>query len=79
MHISNYYGEKFAKDENYFSHLRFGYKNGTGCIEASLLINEVINHFVERGIKVFVCSLDVHKAFDTEWIDGPFLSFFFQS
>ena len=37
--------EKFAND--YFSHLQFGFKNGTGCIEASFLINEAISYFVE--------------------------------
>ena len=26
--------EKLAKDKNYFSHLQFGFKNGTGCIDA---------------------------------------------
>ena len=41
--------EKFAKYKNYFFHLQFGFKHGTGCIEASFLINEAINHFVERG------------------------------
>ena len=59
--------EKFGKDKNYFSHLQFDFKNGTGCTEASFLINEAINHFV-----VFVCFLDVHKAFDRVWIDGLF-------
>ena len=68
--------EKFAKDKNYFSHLQFGFKNGTGCIEASFLINEAINHFVERGSKVFACFLDVRKAFDTVWIDGLFFKLF---
>ena len=47
--------EKFAKDKGYFSHLQFGFKAGTGCMEASFLINEAINHFVERGGKVFEC------------------------
>ena len=68
--------EKFAKDENSFSHLQFGFENGTGCIETLFLINEVINHFVERGSKVFACFLDVHKAFDTVWIDGLFFKLF---
>ena len=36
--------EKFAKDKNYFSHLQFSFRNGTGCTEASFLINEAINH-----------------------------------
>ena len=34
-------------------------------MEASFLITEAINHFVERGGKVFACFLDVRKAFDT--------------
>ena len=68
--------EKFSKDKNYFSHLQFGFKNGTGCIEASFLINEAINHFAERGSKVFACFLDVRKAFDTVWIDGLFFKLF---
>ena len=65
--------EKFAND--YFSHLQFGFKNGTGCMaSASFLINEAISYFVERGSKVFACFSDVPKAFDIVWIDG----FFFQ-
>ena len=62
--------EKFAKDKGYFSHLQFGFKAGTGCMEASFLTNEAINHFFERGGKVFACFLDVRKAFDTVWIYG---------
>ena len=62
--------EKFGKDKGHFSHLQFGFKAGTGCMEASFLINEAINHFVERGGKVFTCFLDVRKDFDTVWIDG---------
>ena len=68
--------EKFAKDKNYFSHLQFGFENGTGSIEASFLINEAINHFVERGSKVFACFLDVRKPFDTVWLDGLFFKLF---
>ena len=66
--------EKFAND--YFSHLQFGFKNGTGCIEASFLINQAISYFVERGSKVFACFLDIRKAFDTVWIDGLFFKLF---
>ena len=64
------------QNTNYFSHIQFGIKNGTGSIEASFLINEAINHFVERGSKVFACFLDVRKAFDTVWIDGRFFKLF---
>ena len=57
--------EKFAKDKGYFSDFQFCFKAGTGCMEASFLINEAINHFVERGGKLFACFVDVRKAFDT--------------
>ena len=64
----------FAND--HFSHLQFGFDNGTGCIEASFLINEAISYSVERGSNVFACFLDVCKAFDTVWIDGLFVKLF---
>ena len=54
----------------------FGFKNGTGCTEASFSINEAINHFVEKSSKVFACFLDVRKAFDAVWVDGLSLSYF---
>ena len=61
--------EKFAKYKGYFSHLQFGFKAGTGCVEASFLINEAFNHFVERW-ESFCMFLDVRKAFGTLWING---------
>ena len=54
----------------YFSEMQFGFKEGSGCIEASFTILEAINHMLERGSKIFTCFLDVRKAFDTVWIDG---------
>ena len=55
-----------------FSHLQFGFQEGVGCIEASFTILETVNHYLECGSKIFGCFLDVHKAFDTIWIDGLF-------
>ena len=37
--------------------LQFGFKNGTGCIDASFLINEAVDHFVERSLPVFWMSV----------------------
>ena len=62
--------EKFAIDNEYFSELQFGFREGVGCIEASFTVLETINHMLEQGSKVFSCFLDVRKAFDTVWIDG---------
>ena len=51
--------------------MQFGFQDGVGCIEASLLISETINHKMpERGSKIFSYFLDVREAFDTVWIDG---------
>ena len=62
--------ETYATEKGYFSELQFGFREGVGCIEASFIILETINHMLERGSKVFSCFLDVRKAFDTVWIDG---------
>ena len=61
--------EKFAGDNEYFSELQFGFREGVGSIEASFTVLETINHTLERDSKVFSCFLDVRKAFDTVWID----------
>ena len=50
--------------------MQFGFQEGSGCIEASSLILETINHMLDRGSKMFSCFLDVWEAFDTVWIDG---------
>ena len=60
----------YATEKGYFYELQFGFREGVGCIEASFIILETINHMLERGSKVFSCFLDVRKAFDTVWIDG---------
>ena len=57
--------ETYATEKGYFSELQFGFREGVGCIEASFIILETINHMLERGSKVFSCFLDVRKAFDT--------------
>ena len=61
--------EAFAKQRGFFSEMQFGFQEGVGCIEASFVILETINHMLKWGSKVFSCFLDVRKAFDTVWID----------
>ena len=45
--------EAFAKQRCFFSEMRFGFQEGVGCIEASFVILETINHTLEWGSKVF--------------------------
>ena len=62
--------ESYDDQKGLFSDMQFGFKKGVGCTQASFTILETINHMLGRGSKVFVCFLDVRKAFDTVWIDG---------
>ena len=42
-------------------------------------ILEAANYPLERGSEMFSCFLDVHKAFDTVWIDGLLFKLFSES
>ena len=68
--------EKFASQKGYFSQMKFGFQEGVGCVEASFTILETINHMLESRSKIFGCFLDVHKAFNTVWIDGLLFKLF---
>ena len=61
-----------------FSNMQFRFQEGVGCIKASFIILETINHMLERGSKIFSCFLDVRKAFDTVWIDGLLFKLFME-
>ena len=62
--------EKCTERRGFFLKMQFSFQEGVGCIEASFIILETINHILELGSKIFSCFLDVCKAFDTVWIDG---------
>ena len=68
--------EKCAERRGFFSKMQFGFQEGVGCIKASFIILETINHMLERGSKIFSCFLDVRKAFDTVWIDDLLFKLF---
>ena len=71
--------ENFAEQMGLFSNMQFGFKKGVGCTEASFTILESINHMLEHGNKIFICFLDVRKAFDTVRIDGLLFKLFLNS
>ena len=62
--------EKYTERRGFSSKMQFGFWEGVGGIEATFIILETINHMLERGSKIFSCFLDVHKTFDTVWIDS---------
>ena len=43
---------------------QFGFKKGLGCRDAIFCVRSVIEHFVENGTTVNLCSIDLSKAFD---------------
>ena len=45
--------EKFANQAGYFLEMQFGFQEESGCIEASFMILETINHMLERGSRMF--------------------------
>ena len=55
--------------------MQFGFQ-GVEFAEASFTTLETISHMLERCSKIFGCFLDVHKGFDTVWIDGLLFKLF---
>ena len=67
--------EKFVIDNEYFSELQFGFREGVGCIEASFTILETINHMLEWGVvRCLVVSLTYTKLLIQFGLMGYFLS-----
>jgi len=44
--------------------LQYGFKKGSGCVDAVFTFRESVQYFTSRGSKVFCVSLDANKAFD---------------
>ena len=67
--------EKFAVDNEYFSELQFGFREGAGYTEASFTILETINHMLKRGITCSVVSLTSAKVLIQFGLKGYFSSY----
>lgn len=52
--------------------LQGGFQKNIGCLMTSFLFRESIFYAKENGSKVYVCFLDVKKAFDCVWHAGLF-------
>ena len=47
------------------SNLQFGFQTNSSCAMCSWTLLETVNYFTNRGSPMFVCLLDLSKAFDT--------------
>ena len=53
--------------------LQYGFKKGSGCVDAVFTFRESVRYFTSRGSKVFCVSLDANKAFDKVLHSGLYL------
>ena len=51
-------------------------QKGCSSLHTNWLLRETIAYNLERGCEVWVCMLDIRKAFDTVWIDGLLYSLY---
>ena len=54
------------------SNLQFGYQSNSSTILCSWTLRECINYFRNRGSPVYLCMLDLTKAFDMVRLDKLF-------
>ena len=55
------------------SNLQFGYQSNSSTILCSWTLRECVNYFRNRGSSVYLCMLDLTKAFDTVKLDKLFI------
>ena len=48
----------------YTSDMQFAYKESHSTTMGTLILKDVINHFVSKGSNVYACFIDASKAFD---------------
>ena len=56
--------------------LQGGFRANIGCNMTSLMVKESISYAKENHSKLFVCYLDIQKAFDRMWHDGLFVKLY---
>lgn len=61
---------EFVIDRHFPCGQQQGFQKHLGCLTASFNMQETIYHNVEQGSNIYVCFLDISKAFDTVWRHG---------
>ena len=65
LKILDYIILSLFSDSFEFTNLQFGFQKNCSTTMCTWTLNETINYFTNRGSSVFVCFLDLSKAFDT--------------
>ena len=61
------------KDNLHVSSLQFGYQSNSSTILSTWTLRECVNYFTNRGSSIYLCLLDLTKAFDHVKLDGLFI------
>ena len=56
--------------------LQGGFSGNLSCNMSSLMLRECISYAKKNNSKLFVCFLDVQKAFDSVWHNGLFVKLY---
>jgi hypothetical protein len=66
--ILDRYSNFFVSSDN-----QFGFKKGSSCANAIYLLRGVVDHYINSGSTINVCSIDLAKAFDKMNHHGLFI------
>ncbi len=61
--------EQWVKKKKLIGELQGASHEKCSSLNTSWLLRETISFNIERGSSVYVCALDLRKAFDSVWID----------
>ena len=63
---------KWVKENQIIDDLQGAAQDHCSSLETNWVVRETICHYLEQNSKVYVCMLDVKKAFDSVWQKGLF-------
>jgi hypothetical protein len=66
-----------SKHNGCIDELQGAYQKQQSALTSAFIIDEVINHCLEDGDRIFVGYVDIAKAFDRMWINGVLYKLYF--
>ena len=68
---------KWVKNGHIIHDLQGAGQEHCSSLETNWLVRESISYYLEQGSDVYVCMMDVRKAFDTVWQNGLFYKLYY--